>query len=273
MTETDIKRNIEEATPAVVPEEQPMEKKPKTVSSNADALKKQVEYYLSDDNLKHDKFFHSKISENGEGWLALDHILACNKIKAITREASEIIAAIATSADLEPNESGNSIRRKSPLPAFEGELKRTPKNKDKNPVVYKRQITLGEFKFPNLNSAKKRVGEILKSRRAGVLFKEGTPDYNLVFAVMSEHPNAAAKMEGMTGIKVDVSPVGESRCFYIAKGENKDQFEDISIVKAFSNLESKLLAVVEKTETVVEEEETVQESVEEAPVSEEPVSA
>ena len=30
----------------------------------------QVEYYLSDENLKYDKFFHEKISENKEGWLA-----------------------------------------------------------------------------------------------------------------------------------------------------------------------------------------------------------
>lgn len=273
MTETDLKRNLEETVTAVAPEDQQIDKKARTTSPNVEALKKQVEYYLSDANLKHDKFFHSKISENAEGWLTIDHILACNKVKALTREASEIVAAIATSADLEAHESGNSIRRKTPLPAFEGELKRSPKNKDKNPVVYKRQITLGEFKFPNLNSAKKRVGEILKSRRAGVLFKEGTPDYNLVLAVMSEHPNASVKMQGMTGIKVDVSPVGESRCFYIAKGENKDQFEDISIVKAFGNLESKLLSAAEKTETAVEEDKTVTESAEKAPVSEEPVSA
>eukprot|EP00438_Fugacium_kawagutii_P004301 Skav229409 [mRNA] locus=scaffold2297:72409:74851:+ [translate_table: standard] len=28
-----------------------------------------VEYYLSDENLKYDKFFHDKITENKEGWL------------------------------------------------------------------------------------------------------------------------------------------------------------------------------------------------------------
>ena len=29
----------------------------------------QVEYYLSDENLKYDKFFHDKISGNADGWL------------------------------------------------------------------------------------------------------------------------------------------------------------------------------------------------------------
>jgi hypothetical protein len=196
--------------------------------------------------LKHDKFFHTKMSEDAENWLSLTHILACNKLKQLTTDAKEIVEAISGSTVVEANEAGDAIRRKSPLPTFEGEVRRAPvAAKDKNPAVYKRQITLGEFRFPNLASAKKRVGEILKSRRAGVVFKEGTPDYNLVLAIMSEHPNAAAKMEGMTGIKVDAAPVGESRCFYIVKGENKDQSEDISIVKSFNNFEAKLIAEAE----------------------------
>ena len=267
MTEADIKRSIEETEGAAVP--QPEEKKQKVETCNFEALKKQVEYYLSDSNLKHDKFFHTKISENAEGWLAIEHILACNKVKSLTREAKDIVEAVSTSSELEANEAGDCIRRKNALPEFEGELKRAAKSKEKNPAVYKRQVVLGEFKFPNLNAAKKRVGEILKSRRAGMLFKEGTPDYNLVVAIMSEHPNAAVKMEGMSGIKGDVSPVGESRCFYIAKGENKDVFEDISIVKAFASLESKLTAAETPKEQVASEEASSSEE----PVSEEPVSA
>lgn len=255
--EVDAKRQVEETGPSVT--EEPTDKKPRL--SNNEALMKQVEYYMSDANLKNDKFFHTKISENADGWLSLTHILACNKIKALTSEAKEIVEAVASSDSLETNESGDSIRRKSPLPVFEGELRRTPKaNKDKNPAV-KKQVQFGDFKFPNLASAKKRVGEILKSRRAGVIFKEGTPDYNLVLAVMNEHPNAAAKMDGLVGIKVDVSPVGESRCFYIVKGENKDEFEDISIVKAFNNFEQKLM--VQQPESQIEEEqkkETVSEN-------------
>lgn len=238
------KRTIDEVTAEVITEV-PVEKKQKA-SCNLDALKKQVEYYMSDANLKHDKFFHTKISENAEGWLALVNILACNKVKAITTSAEDIAEALKVSSEVEINEAGDSIRRKSPLPAFEGETRKALKTgKDKNAAVFKKQVTIGEFKFPNLTAAKKRVGEILKSRRSGVIFKEGTPDYNLVIAVLKEHPNASAKMEGMTGLKVDTAPQGESRCFFVVKGEAKDQFEDISIVKAFAEIENKLIAAME----------------------------
>ena len=268
MTETEAKRPLEETES--VPVEESVEKKAKIESCDMAALKKQIEYYLSDANLKHDKFFHTKISENAEGWLAFEHILACNKVKVLTTKNDDIVTALKESAELETNENGDAVRRKSPLPAFEGEVKRVVKSaKDKNPAVYKRQVNLGEFKFPNLTAAKKRVGEILKSRRAGVLFKEGTPDYNLVVAVMSEHPNAAVKMEGMTGIKVDVSPMGDSRCFYVVKGENKDQFEDISIVKAFNNFESKLIASSEAAAKPQEEKTTEEPKASEETVSEE----
>lgn len=233
------KRPVEETETAV---DAPVEKKPR-VDVNLDALQKQVEYYLSDANLKHDKFFHTKMSESAEGWLSLTHILACNKVKTLTSSASDIVSAMKASSVAEVNEAGDAIRRKEPLPAFEGELTRTVRStNNKHPAVCKKTVTIGDFKFPNLTSAKKRVGEILKSRREGVIFKEGTPDYNLMLAVFAEHPNAANKMEGLTGIKVDVAPHGgNTRCFYIVKGENKDQFEDISIVKAFANLEEKLI--------------------------------
>jgi hypothetical protein len=258
------KRPIEEVTNESVIEV-PAEKKQKA-SCNLDALKKQVEYYMSDANLKHDKFFHTKISENAEGWLALVHILACNKTKALTTSSSDIVESLKMSSEVEVNEAQDSIRRKSPLPAFEGEVRKTLKSaKDKNPAVFKKQVTIGDFKFPNLTAAKKRVGEILKSRRSGVIFKEGTPDYNLVIAVLKEHPNAAAKMEGMTGLKVDVAPQGESRCFFIVKGEAKDSFEDISIVKAFASIEEKLIAASEEKKEV---ESTPVESTTPAPVSE-----
>ena len=37
--------------------------------NNLYKIKKQIEYYLSDDNLQHDEFFHNKISENKEAML------------------------------------------------------------------------------------------------------------------------------------------------------------------------------------------------------------
>eukprot|EP00435_Cladocopium_sp_Y103_P065725 s392_g27.t1 len=46
-------------------------------------VRKQVEYYLSDENLKYDKFFHEKIAENTDGWLDMTLILQCNKMKTM----------------------------------------------------------------------------------------------------------------------------------------------------------------------------------------------
>ena len=114
--EVTTKRPIEETETVYI--EAPVEKKAKTC--DVAALKKQVEYYLSDANLKNDKFFHTKMSEDAENWLALTHILACNKIKQLTTEAKEIVEAISCSTAVEANDAGDAIRRKTPLPAFEG---------------------------------------------------------------------------------------------------------------------------------------------------------
>ena len=98
-------------------------------------------------------------------------------------------------------------------------------------------VQLGDYKFPNVAAAKKRVSEILKMRKAGSELKEGTQDYALVKAVLENHPQASTKLAGMTGIKVDKAEKGESHCFWVVKGEAS---EDISIVKCLANLEAKL---------------------------------
>ena len=44
-------------------------------------IKNQMEYYLSDENLKKDQFFHQKITSDSEGYIDLDYFLKCNKVK------------------------------------------------------------------------------------------------------------------------------------------------------------------------------------------------
>lgn len=84
---------------------------------------KQVEYYLSDANLARDKFFNEKIRDAGaDGWIDLQNILNCNKVKAMpeVKGAASIVAAVATSTQVEVDESGTKIRRKGdkPVPAL-----------------------------------------------------------------------------------------------------------------------------------------------------------
>jgi hypothetical protein len=88
-------------------------------------FKGQIEYYLSDENLQKDKFFHDKISTDAEGYLNVEHILACNKIKAVNATKDEIINAAKLSSDLEV--SGDKVRRagNKPLPELKFLAKKT----------------------------------------------------------------------------------------------------------------------------------------------------
>lgn len=64
-------------------------------------LKKQIEYYFSDKNLKKDKFFHNKISSDKEGWVDIAFIMNCNKIKQLTSVQEDVIEAVNASDEVE----------------------------------------------------------------------------------------------------------------------------------------------------------------------------
>ena len=92
-------------------------------------LQKQVEFYLSDLNLKKDKFFHELITSSQEvknlliqGYLHLDYIKKCNKVKQFEATDEELISAIKKSSDIEINSSNDSVRRtgNKALPTLEG---------------------------------------------------------------------------------------------------------------------------------------------------------
>ena len=81
-------------------------------------IKEQIEYYLSDENLKQDSFFHQKISEEPNGYLDIDLLLKCNKIKKAGWSKEEIIEGIKISDIIELDKTNNKVRRKDnkPLP-------------------------------------------------------------------------------------------------------------------------------------------------------------
>lgn len=51
-------------------------------STKTTQIREQIEYYLSDGNLRNDKFFREQIQADKEGWVLITHFLNCNKIKA-----------------------------------------------------------------------------------------------------------------------------------------------------------------------------------------------
>lgn len=46
-------------------------------------IRKQIEYYLGDANLKKDKFFCNLLSEGSKGYVDIKVFLKCNKIKEL----------------------------------------------------------------------------------------------------------------------------------------------------------------------------------------------
>jgi len=110
--------------------EEPAAKRPKTAPEAA-VVRKQIEYYLSDDNLKHDKFFHDKISDkdNAEGWLSIDVILSCNKMKVLGATKDDVVASLKDSK-IEIKEDKLSVRRPGnlALPPLEAKIQHQKKS-------------------------------------------------------------------------------------------------------------------------------------------------
>lgn len=93
-------------------------------------IRTQVEYYLSDKNLEKDAFFHNKIKEDKEGYLDLEHVMNCNKIKTQGISKDAIRAAVKESTLVEIDATGDRIRRKGntalPEPKFKERKPKTP---------------------------------------------------------------------------------------------------------------------------------------------------
>jgi len=84
-------------------------------------IKRQIEYYLSDSNLEGDEFFHNLISKEKDGYLDLEYIMQCNKIKKAGWTKEQIIESIQGSDVIESNSDKTKVRRKDnkPLPALD----------------------------------------------------------------------------------------------------------------------------------------------------------
>eukprot|EP00930_Biecheleria_cincta_P015643 TRINITY_DN12979_c2_g1_i1.p1 TRINITY_DN12979_c2_g1~~TRINITY_DN12979_c2_g1_i1.p1 ORF type:complete len:498 (-),score=69.41 TRINITY_DN12979_c2_g1_i1:112-1605(-) len=87
-----------------------------------DSLRSQVEYYLSDNNLKIDAFFHDLISKSQGGWILITTFLSCPRIQFAGATAKEIIAALRFSRKLQLREwpdGEEAVRRFVPPPPLE----------------------------------------------------------------------------------------------------------------------------------------------------------
>lgn len=139
--------------------DQPEAKKSK-VEVDLNAIRKQIEYYFSDDNLSVDAFFHGKIKASEEGWLDSDLILSCRKIKDLFTTPEHILEALKESAlETKVGEDGVlvAVRRTQALP----ELKARERFEKKKTAPHAGGVV---FKVSNVPADKKwgDVKDILK---------------------------------------------------------------------------------------------------------------
>ena len=73
--------------------------KPAYLPETLDAIRRQVEYYLSDDNLATDMWLRSQMGS--EGWIDLELLATFNRVRSLTTDLGEIFASLQMSHDLE----------------------------------------------------------------------------------------------------------------------------------------------------------------------------
>lgn len=95
-----------------------MESKQSNSESKLHDIQVQMEYYLSDENLKKDGFFHEKISTDPNGYVDLSFFLKCNKIINAGWSKADLIEGIKQSSAIELDSTSERVRRKDnkPLP-------------------------------------------------------------------------------------------------------------------------------------------------------------
>ena len=120
------------------------QKKQEIVNLELEAIKNQVEYYFSDENLCYDKFFHELISSDEHGFASIDSILKCQRIKNLKTNKEQIIEAIHGSAIVELNAAKDSLRRinNKLLPVLKS--KKNKKNQPLEPQVIILSVTISE---------------------------------------------------------------------------------------------------------------------------------
>ena len=75
------------------------------------AVKKQIEYYLSDKNLSNEDFFREKIAASKMGYIDLQLFLNCNKVKNMGIDIKDVVDAWGDSETVELSKDKKMIRR------------------------------------------------------------------------------------------------------------------------------------------------------------------
>ena len=71
------------------------------VESKLGDTQTQIEYYMSDANLTHDKFFNDRIRTSSDGYISMEYLVKCQKLMKQTTSVQQMVTAIKNSSLLE----------------------------------------------------------------------------------------------------------------------------------------------------------------------------
>eukprot|EP00514_Thraustochytrium_sp_LLF1b_P010021 CAMPEP_0184550580 /NCGR_PEP_ID=MMETSP0199_2-20130426/20875_1 /TAXON_ID=1112570 /ORGANISM="Thraustochytrium sp., Strain LLF1b" /LENGTH=374 /DNA_ID=CAMNT_0026945493 /DNA_START=72 /DNA_END=1193 /DNA_ORIENTATION=- len=113
----EVEKSTEETKEESAQQEQPAEPLEK---EQLEKVTKQLEFYLSDGNLRRDPFLQTQLEENDQH-VAIAVLLTFNLLKRLTTNPADIVAAVEASSKLELNETKDMIKRKLPFEKKEGD--------------------------------------------------------------------------------------------------------------------------------------------------------
>lgn len=85
----------------------------------------QVEYYFSDVNLKRDSFFQKEM-EKDDGFISVEVLLKCNKLKKLTQDSEVLVSSLAGS-ELIISDDKKKVKRKTAPPALDDDVAKRSK--------------------------------------------------------------------------------------------------------------------------------------------------
>lgn len=180
----------------------------------ADAIKRQVEFYFSEQNLGKDKFLRAEMTKTApENWVDISVLSSFNRMKVIlpSGDVAEVAAALKGSEVVEVSPCGKKVRR--------------------FPHLLKKEVTLGGKKFTSRSEVISHARPMLE--KGGELSEE---DATFVKDLLSHHANAATKVgPGIKSIKAGCNPKWpDTKCFVLSRTDGTE--DDFSYIKCVNLL-------------------------------------
>lgn len=89
------------------------------------SIRKQLEFYFSESNLRKDKFLRDAIKKDSEGWVPISVLITFNKLKKLSTDVEEIAAAVKDSEEISVSEDGSKLKRVCDIPVEDTSKERT----------------------------------------------------------------------------------------------------------------------------------------------------